>query len=622
MWLVGCNGGGGDGGGTATGTGTGTGTATGTGSASTGTTGSACELDPWESNDGPAEATDLDGVDATALEDRTDALVLDATLCEGADEEDFYTWTLSDAAYVGVEVTFRKEAQDVALELQDDAGQVLVRSEGGRDVQLAHARLGAGTYRVRVQRVAGSPPYRLRAYALSERADGWPGGVSRSVCPRYDLDGAFQDAARGTYGTEGNADRWQPPRLLVRVRSEDGATVLRGWAPLDAGGCTGPFLAPAGADTFEVDHVPWSHFVGAAGGRAFEVVTLDCQRDAPCELPLRTTTWTWSAGPNEPQDTAFVASGVDGSPFEDVARVHWVTSFSESRATLGESGSIYARLLGPANLGTPDAPDYIPCDGAGAYCPNGRVCEMGQPPPNGPVFFHCRPKTRSNDAAGGHPTVDVAASDTASKDAPSQKYIVAHELGHAQTTFLLGADPTAVNYLWCDVDEGPRQHSLTSTEWHSAALVEGFADFYAAAVFHDQGDAPVWTGGASNWADLAAMPPPMNFQTNCVGNLMNLKNKGLCDDPAEDAQSCTAPGAGNEIDWAVALWRFTGQQGTAALPDVLHLLADAMASPGWRTAEVSTSTYDTMITAVAARFSQQVSEDFDDIARNTAGIAP
>ena len=29
-----------------------------------------------------------------------------------------------------------------------------------------------------------------------------------------------------------------------------------------------------------------------------------------------------------------------------------------------------------------------------------------------------------------------------------------------------------------------------------------------------------------------------------------------------------------------------------------------------------------MIVAVAARFSQQVSEDFDDIARNTAGIAP
>jgi len=115
-----------------TGTGTGTGTITGTGSASSGTTGSACELDPWESKDGPAEATDLDGVDGTALEDRTDALVLDATLCEGADEEDFYTWTLSEAAYVGVEVTFRKEAQDVALELQDDAGQVLVRSEGGR----------------------------------------------------------------------------------------------------------------------------------------------------------------------------------------------------------------------------------------------------------------------------------------------------------------------------------------------------------------------------------------------------------------------------------------------------------------------------------------------------------
>ena len=89
-----------------------------------------------------------------------------------------------------------------------------------------------------------------------------------------------------------------------------------------------------------------------------------------------------------------------------------------------------------------------------------------------------------------------------------------------------------------------------------------------------------------------------------------------------DAQSCQDPGASNEADWAVALWAFAVTLGRDELPAVLHLLSDALADPGWQVAGVTPSTYDTFLNAIEQRFSSQTKEDFDDIARNQAGIQP
>ena len=41
---------------------------------------------------------------------------LSATLCAGGDETDWYTFTLGAPSYVGIEVLFEKDGQDVALE--------------------------------------------------------------------------------------------------------------------------------------------------------------------------------------------------------------------------------------------------------------------------------------------------------------------------------------------------------------------------------------------------------------------------------------------------------------------------------------------------------------------------
>ena len=83
---------------------------------------------------------------------------LSATLCAGGDETDWYTFTLAVPSYVGVEVLFEKDGQDVALELSDhDSGTLIERSEGGADMQATHQLLQPGTYDIEVQRVLGDP---------------------------------------------------------------------------------------------------------------------------------------------------------------------------------------------------------------------------------------------------------------------------------------------------------------------------------------------------------------------------------------------------------------------------------------------------------------------------------
>jgi hypothetical protein len=334
------------------------------------------------------------------------------------------------------------------------------------------------------------------------------------------------------------------------------------------------------------------------------VIHYDCEGGEQCELPVRSYDWTTATG-QDVQETEFIANGQDGNEFREETLIHWASSFSESRATMGIEAAIYSRALGAANIGTTDMPDYIMCGGPGQYCPNGATCEMQALP-----FFHCRPKTRGTKNLGGHPTLDVAASNPDGDDlgAPREKFTISHEFGHAQTLFAPNSpfEQSDVNFNWCFAQNlSGSSHTVDSPEWQSGAIIEGFAHFYATAVFNDAAD--VTPGAWFQSEDVDG--DTQRFAANCQAALDTL----MCAGP-DDAMSCDDAGGANEIDWAGTLWDFLRVVGEDELPGVLLLLSDTLAG-AWDPGSVSTDAYDDVLNSVDVRFPNNV-QDFDDAAED------
>src|SRR5690606_5683227 len=117
-----------------------------------------------------------------------------------------------------------KDGQDLAFELSEhDSGTLIDRSEGGADMQATHQLLQPGTYDIEVQRTLGDPSYTLRTYTLPTTTPPSMGGAAvRVFCPRFDLDGQYEDRSfsadmREDFGLEDSPDRWRPESMLVRV---------------------------------------------------------------------------------------------------------------------------------------------------------------------------------------------------------------------------------------------------------------------------------------------------------------------------------------------------------------------------------------------------------------------
>ncbi|PRQ07395.1 hypothetical protein [Enhygromyxa salina] len=583
-WLLGCVSDdttlGPDAHGTADDTATGTGDDTGAG---------AC--DPYEPNDNVADATPIDP-DTT----------LDAALCSGRDDVDWWTFTLPEAAYVGVEVLFAKDQQDVSLELWQGAN-LLDSSADGADILAIHDRLGAGTYEILVERQDGSPKYTLKTYALPSQMVMGDGTATRVFCPRFDLDNDYEDASvqadmREDFGLDDSPDRWRPEAMLVRVLDNQG-DVLKAWGPLNADGCTSQLTTPSPNDTqFELEYVLWSVFWRPNSPQTF-VITYDCDELKPCVLPRRSFAWTTPAGAAV-VDTQFIASGDEGQELREALLVYWATAFSESRVSMERDAHIYARSLGSADLG---GGVYMACPTG--YCPNGATCET-RPVPG---FDHCRPKSRGTANVGGRPTLDIAANDPAGDGAPETKFTIAHELGHVQTLWAAGygSMPVDVNYGWCSSIIGSDStHTADSPEWQSVALSEGFADFYATAVFNRL-EPGAWFGAEDVENDT------QRYQAQCQASLDSLIMKGKCAQPG-DATLCTDPGGSNEIDWAGTLWDFAKVVGTPQLSDVLSLLVEAMHSGAWDPGSTTIDAYNTILQAAFQRFPANAG-DFDAAAQ-------
>lgn len=102
-----------------------------------GTGGGGCPLDPFDPNDSARTAA-VTGSDTTLV----------ATLCSPDDDVDWWTFTIAEPSYVGVEVLFAKDGQDLRLELSDRAtGMVIDSSEGGADILAAPRATRAGQLR-------------------------------------------------------------------------------------------------------------------------------------------------------------------------------------------------------------------------------------------------------------------------------------------------------------------------------------------------------------------------------------------------------------------------------------------------------------------------------------------
>jgi hypothetical protein len=404
---------------------------------------------------------------------------------------------------------------------------------------------------------------------------------------------------REDFGLEDAPGRWVPERMLVRVLDTQG-NVLRAWGPLDANGCTGPVKTPSPNDTqFELEYVLWSLFVRESSPQTF-VILYDCEAFQPCELPRRSFAWTTPAGAAV-QDTKFIASADPGQEFREELLIYWASAFSESRVSMELDAHIYARSLGSADLG---GGVYLPCPTG--YCPNGTTCEAHG---DGPDFDHCRPKSRGTANVGGRPTLDIAADDPEGAGAPTRKFTIAHELGHVQTTWAAGYGDmlVSVNYEWCSsLNLAGSTHTANSPEWQSAALTEGFADFYATAVFNRL-EPGAWYGSEDIENDT------LRYQAQCQASLDSLMEKGLCAQPG-DATMCADAGGSNEIDWAGTLWDFSKVVGAPELPNVLTLLLDAFESGGWDPGSVSMNAYDNILQAAFLRFPAN-GADFDAAAQ-------
>jgi hypothetical protein len=551
--------------------------------------GSDCALDIHDPNDSRSTAILIDA--NTSIQ---------AMLCEAGDEADWWTFRLTETSYVGVETLFAKDGQDVALELWDGStGAMIDRSEGGADIQAIHELLEPGTYDVRVERRAGNPTYTLRTYALSTATPPPPleGGATRVFCPRFDLDEGYQDAASKSgiiedFGVKDDPNRWEPKAMLVQVMDEQN-NVLLGWTPLDASGCTPPVWTPSPSDQhFVLHYVLWSHFVRPQVPDTF-VIIYDCEQLQPCALAEAYSPWVTAQGAMV-KDTQFVHSAEPGQTFREELMVYWATAFAEWRLSMGVDAHIYARVLGAADQG---GGQVLECPTG--YCPNGTSCEM-----KGQIMVnHCRPKTRANTAVGGHPTLDIAAGASdgvKGSGAPEEKFTIAHELGHLQTIWVLGFSPMMafVNYGWCLATSYSSSHAANTPEWQSAALVEGFADFYATAVFNELEDGAWFTAEPKVSIDIEN--DTMRFQKKCQATLDELIKSGKCTQPG-DAKTCMDPGASNEIDWAGMLWDFAKVFGKSELPKVLRLLSDA-AQLNWDPGSTTSTAYVNILQAANTRF--------------------
>lgn len=165
-------------------------------------------------------------------------------------------------------------------------------------------------------------------------------------------------------------------------------------------------------------------------------------------------------------------------------------------------------------------------------------------------------------------------------DHNSHKFAISHEMGHAVVHRFFGDVHPVKNGMYDLNTGGPAcifnagAHALHSEEYSSSALTEGFAQFYATAVWNDTAEQDGffhyykddYKGGAVQDVDMAEGP---------LGGV-DAYLRNVC--AGDDAEKL---GHGVELDWARQLWDYRTQPGTVPTNrEILEQYGLAVNAPG------------------------------------------
>lgn len=168
-----------------------------------------------------------------------------------------------------------------------------------------------------------------------------------------------------------------------------------------------------------------------------------------------------------------------------------------------------------------------------------------------------------------------------------QKFLVGHEVGHAIEEAYQTARFGTMDYLYgsytqpvdAACDSAGELHALTSREYTSAAINEGFAHFVSTDTYNDHGQT---TGRFTYYKDDLGFPRDIAVEGDPAFDMANPHNSNRY---AERVCTATASNVGTELDWLRFFWDLHTVGGGAddEHENLLQLRVDAafQGGPAW-----------------------------------------
>lgn len=183
--------------------------------------------------------------------------------------------------------------------------------------------------------------------------------------------------------------------------------------------------------------------------------------------------------------------------------------------------------------------------------------------------------------------------DNETEDKFRQKFLVGHEVGHAleegyqfatfgSTDYLFGSSPNPYNPPagGPDCDSAGELHALTSLEFTSPAIMEGFAHFISADAYNDHNDA---TGRFTYYKADLGFPPYIRLEGDPDFNAAAPWESNRFAQRVCDLTDPTSQNRGTELDWLRFFWDLHTEGGGADGEhlSLFKLRVDAGLLPGW-----------------------------------------